>query len=111
MTTVSSPVSNDLLSAMNPASKTASGNVADAQNRFMTLLVTVLTLAGEIGISSGVIAIVGTFAPPIHIHKQLRGAYQLRRFSAFWRTCALVVFGFVALMLFLALLLALGLMG
>ena len=78
---------------------------------FMTLLVTVLTLAGEIGISSGVIAIVGTFAPPIHIYKQLRGAYQLRRFSAFWRTCALVVFGFVALMLFLALLLALGLMG
>ena len=78
---------------------------------FMMLLVTVLTLAGEIGISSGVIAIIGTFAPPMHMFKQLRGAYQLRRFSAFWRTCALVVFGFVALMLFFALLLALGMMG
>ncbi len=40
MATISNPVSSDLLAAMNPASKAASGNVADAQNRFMTLLVT-----------------------------------------------------------------------
>ena len=40
MATISNPVSNDLLAAMNPAAKAASGNVADAQNRFMTLLVT-----------------------------------------------------------------------
>jgi hypothetical protein len=78
---------------------------------FMTLLVTVLTLAGAIGVSSGVISIVGTFAPPIHIYKQLRGAYQLRRFSAFWRMCVLVCFAFLALTLFVMLLLGLGLMG
>lgn len=40
MTTLSNAVSNDLLASMNPAAKAASGNVADAQNRFMTLLVT-----------------------------------------------------------------------
>ncbi|TPG20500.1 DUF3667 domain-containing protein [Sphingomonas koreensis] len=78
---------------------------------FMTMLVTVLTFAGEIGVSSAIIAIIGTFGPPVHLYKQLRGAYQLRRISALWRTCALVVFGFVALLLFLGLLLGLGLMG
>lgn len=77
----------------------------------MTLLVTVLTLAGEIGVPSSVVATVGTFGPPIHLYKQLRGAYQLRRFSAFWRTGALVVFAFLALTLFIMLLLGLGLMG
>jgi hypothetical protein len=78
---------------------------------FMTLLVTVLTIAGEIGVPSSIVATIGTFGPPIHIYKQLRGAYQLRRFSAFWRMCALVVFAFFALILFFTLLLGLGLMG
>ena len=40
MTSISNPVSNDLLASMNPAPAAGSGNVADAQNRFMTLLVT-----------------------------------------------------------------------
>ena len=78
---------------------------------FMTLLVTVLTVAGEIGVPSSIVATIGTFGPPIHIYKQLRGAYQLSRFSAFWRMCALVVFAFCALILFFTLLLGLGLMG
>jgi hypothetical protein len=77
---------------------------------FMTLLVTLLTIAGVIGISSSLIALAGIFAPPIHIYKQLRGAYELRRLSALWRTCALVIFAFIALSLFLMLLLGLGLM-
>lgn len=78
---------------------------------FMTLLVTALTLAGEIGVPAGIITITAMGAPPVHLYRQLRGAYQLRRFSALWRTCALVVFAFVALMLFIMLLLGLGLMG
>lgn len=40
MTTINSPVSGDLLAAMNPSAANASGSLADAQNRFMTLLVT-----------------------------------------------------------------------
>ncbi|MBY8828621.1 DUF3667 domain-containing protein [Hephaestia mangrovi] len=78
---------------------------------FMTLLVTVLTLLGAIGVGSGVISITAMLVPPVHIYKQLRGAYQLRRFSAFWRMCVLVILAFVALTLFVMLLLGLGLMG
>ena len=78
---------------------------------FMTLLVTVLTLGNAIGVSNGIISIAATFVPPVHLYKQLRGAYQLGRFSAFWRMCVLVVFAFVALSLFILLLLGLGLMG
>ena len=33
-----------------------------------------------------------TLIPAIHIYKQLRGAYGLSRFSAFWRLCVLTVF-------------------
>lgn len=78
---------------------------------FMTLLVTALTLLNAIGVASGIISIAATFGPPIHIYKQLRGAYQLRRFSAFWRMCVLVMLAFFALSLFVILLLGLGLMG
>lgn len=49
--------------------------------------------------------------PPLHIYRQLRGAYGLRRFSAIWRTGALLLFANLAITLFLLLLLALGLTG
>jgi hypothetical protein len=78
---------------------------------FMTLLFTALMIAGEIGVPSGVLTAVSLVGPPLHIYKQLRGAYQISRFSAAWRMVALVMFAFVALLLFFALLLALGMMG
>lgn len=78
---------------------------------FMTMLVTVLTLMGVAGVPKGIISVLGTFGPPVHIYRQLRGAYQIRRFSALWRTVALLVFAFIALLLFVALLLGMGLMG
>src|SRR3546814_3638699 len=43
--------------------------------------------------------------PPIHIYKQLRGAYELRRFSALWRTFVLLVFALIALVFFIMLML------
>lgn len=46
--------------------------------------------------------------PPLHIYKQLRGAYGLSRFSAFWRLCVLSIFVMIVLSLFLQLLLVLG---
>jgi hypothetical protein len=49
--------------------------------------------------------------PPLHMYRQLRGAYQLGRWSAIWRTGALLVFAFTAIILFLLLLLALGVFG
>jgi hypothetical protein len=46
--------------------------------------------------------------PPIHLYKQLRGAYQLSRFSAFWRLLALSVFIWIVIILFIQVLLLLG---
>jgi hypothetical protein len=52
-----------------------------------------------------------TFIPPIHMYKQLRGAYALSRFSALWRTLALIAFATIAATLFALLLLLLGVLG
>jgi hypothetical protein len=78
---------------------------------FMTLLVIALSIAGAAGLSSEVIAPIAVFAPPLHMYKQLRGAYRLRRFSALWRTMFLISFAFTALLFFLFMLLGMGLMG
>jgi hypothetical protein len=51
------------------------------------------------------------FVPPIHMYRQLRGAYQLSRWSALWRTFALINFAFIAAGLFFTGLLALGVLG
>jgi hypothetical protein len=49
------------------------------------------------------------FVPPIHMYRQLKGAYGLGRFGAGWRTVALLLFTIFAAVLFFALLVALGL--
>jgi hypothetical protein len=51
------------------------------------------------------------FVPPIHMYRQLRGAYALSRWSALWRTFILLNFAFMAASLFFTLLLALGVLG
>lgn len=76
---------------------------------FMMLLVTVLTLAGAAGAPGGWIALAAVLVPPIHMYKQLRGAYELRRFSAAWRMMALTWFAFAVLIAFTLLLLLHGL--
>jgi hypothetical protein len=48
------------------------------------------------------------FVPPIHIYKQIRGAYEVRRFSALWRTFVLSNFALIALTLFAMLIVTLG---
>ena len=50
------------------------------------------------------------FVPPFHMYRQLKGAYQLGRFSALMRTFALVTFAFVAAGLFLTATVAIGTM-
>lgn len=78
---------------------------------FMTLLVIALSIAGAAGLKAEIIAPIALIAPPLHMYKQLRGAYRLRRFSALWRTVFLISFAFVALLFFLLMLLGMGLMG
>jgi Protein of unknown function (DUF3667) len=52
-----------------------------------------------------------TFLPPIHMYKQLRGAYQTGRFSSLWRTFMLSNFALLALTLFATLIFTLGITG
>jgi hypothetical protein len=78
---------------------------------FMSLGAIVLALLRPIGVADATIALAVFFIPPIHIFRQLRGAYGLSRWSAAWRTFLLLIFAFVALSLFVTLLLMLGAFG
>ncbi|MDQ3144068.1 MAG: DUF3667 domain-containing protein [Pseudomonadota bacterium] len=77
---------------------------------FMTVFMiayTLLKLAGLIG----TVALLPFAIIPIHMYRQLRGAYSLNRPSALWRTACLIVFANAALAVFLTALLLLGLLG
>jgi hypothetical protein len=78
---------------------------------FMSLGVIALSFLRLVGSPDVVAALAMMFVPPVHIYRQLRGAYQLSRWSAVWRTFVLIVFAFIAAGLFFTLLLALGLLG
>jgi hypothetical protein len=78
---------------------------------FMSLGFIALLLATLLGVSGGWIALAVTFIPPIHIYKQLKGAYSLSRWSALWRTFMLLMFVSFTLTLFFLLLLTLGVLG
>lgn len=69
---------------------------------FMTLFGVVLTLAGAI--HAPYLAVVAALVPPLHMYRQLKGAYGLSRGAALWRTALLLSFAFTALLLFAALL-------
>jgi Protein of unknown function (DUF3667) len=73
---------------------------------FMMLLFTASTLVGLISAS---IASLAFFVPPFHMYRQLKGTYALSRGGALWRTAALTIFAFMAISLFVSLLVGLGL--
>jgi hypothetical protein len=76
---------------------------------FMMGLVVMLNLLATIGAPGWLFGWLIALVPPVHIFAQLRGAYELRRRSALWRTIALLIFAWLALIAFVVLLLALGL--
>ncbi|HEX8642161.1 MAG TPA: DUF3667 domain-containing protein [Allosphingosinicella sp.] len=78
---------------------------------FMSLGLIALSLLRPLGLPEAIAGLAITFVPPIHIYRQLRGAYVLSPLSAIWRTAALIVFAFIAAMLFFLLLLTLGAFG
>ena len=73
---------------------------------FMSLLVAVASVASLLGL--GAITAVLLFVPPVHIYRQLRGAYALGPAGALWRTVALTAIAIALLLLFVA---AMGLLG
>lgn len=75
---------------------------------FMSLLVMLLTVAGWLGLSAGIITLAASLVMPLHLYRQVRGAYSGGRSGAFVRTAALLAFAFVALIAYLLILLALG---
>ena len=73
---------------------------------FMMMLV----IASGLLVAAGVTGLAGLlfFVPPFHMYRQLKQAYELRRFSAIMRTMALVTFAFIAAALFAAATVAIG---
>ncbi len=71
---------------------------------FMTLLSVVAMLAEAAGLElvQGLLV----FAPPLHMYRQLRGAYGCSRGGAIVRTMALLVFASIALAIFAAVIVA-----
>jgi hypothetical protein len=76
---------------------------------FMSMLLVVYVLIRTIGINIGLLNLAFLLFPAVHIYRQLRGAYGLSWGSALWRTGALIAMAVVAILLFVALLVALGL--
>jgi hypothetical protein len=72
---------------------------------FMMLLLTAATLVGLV--SSGV-ASIAWLVPPVHMYRQLRGTYGVGRWGGVWRAAALSIFAFIAISLFVSLLVTVG---
>lgn len=73
---------------------------------FMTLLVVVASLFHAVGL--GVVAGFVLLLPPVHMYRQLKGAYGLRRWGTLWRTVMLISFAIAVAAIFTALLFAVG---
>jgi hypothetical protein len=71
----------------------------------LAVLAGLLVAAGAGGLASFLL-----FMPPIHMYRQLMGAYGLSRWSALWRTVLLVSFSFVVSGLFFTAALAIGIL-
>ena len=78
---------------------------------FMSLALCTLVLLRTAGLGGAWMGWAVVLIPPVHVYRQLRGAYRLSRWSAGWRTILLLIFSVVALALFLLILLALGVLG
>ena len=75
---------------------------------FVTLLLIALSLARVAGLTEDGVLLALAAIVPVHMFRQLKGAYRLSFIGALWRTAALALFSLVVFALFLALLLALG---
>jgi hypothetical protein len=78
---------------------------------FMSLALIAVVLLRSLGVSSALLGFAAIVIPPVHMYRQLRGAYALSRLSALWRAFVLVNLTGIALGLFLLLLVGLGVLG
>jgi hypothetical protein len=78
---------------------------------FMMLFAILLSISATAGLSSSIWGLALAFVPPIHLYKQLRGAYGLSRAGAVLRLFILSILISIVLALFSVLLVMLGLLG
>ncbi|MBX9858026.1 MAG: DUF3667 domain-containing protein [Sphingomonas sp.] len=74
----------------------------------MTLGAVALSVLRAIGVPGTVIGVLFVWGPPIHMYKQLRGAYVIGRFGAAWRTVVLLLSAIIAGALFFVVVLSLA---
>ncbi|MDO6415906.1 DUF3667 domain-containing protein [Sphingomonas sp. BIUV-7] len=67
---------------------------------FMSLAMVVLAVGSWLGMPGAIIPIAAMIVPPVHMYRQLKGAYGLGRYGALWRTAALLIMTTIALSLF-----------
>ena len=72
---------------------------------FMLLL---LVTATVVGLAAPAIEDLAWLVPPFHMYRQLRGTYGVGRWGGIWRTAALSIFAFIAISLFVSLLVTVG---
>lgn len=75
---------------------------------FMSLLFIVMSILSTIPSGGDWAPLLFLIAAPLHLYKQLRHAYGLTRFSAFWRFCILLFAMQFVLLAFLLILSVLG---
>jgi hypothetical protein len=75
---------------------------------FMSLGVVSLTLFGWLGLPGGIVALIAMLVPPVHMYRQLKGAYTLGRFGALWRTFALLIITSITSSIFISFLFWMG---
>ncbi len=75
---------------------------------FMMLLLCLWSVLQPVPLASDVTMFLLILGPPVHMFRQLRGAYQLSFGQALWRTLVLLVFALLALLLFMLLIFYLG---
>jgi hypothetical protein len=78
---------------------------------FLTLLAVLLSLAMRAGVSWTAVSAAAAILPPIHLYRQLRGAYGLGRAGALWRAVLLMLFALLVTGAFAFLLLLIGALG
>lgn len=75
---------------------------------FMSLLFITTSLVAVAGAPEPLIVFPLLIIPPLHIYKQLRGSYEIGRFSAIWRLLVISAFIWIVAALFVQALLLLG---
>ena len=78
---------------------------------FMSVLFIVLTALAMLGAPTGAIVLAGFAIPLAHIYSQLKDSYGLSRLGAILRTILLSIFILMIVLLFFAIILAMGMLG